>query len=174
MATASTEEGRAEVVSRLWMVRDSIPMIAKRPLLGYGLGSFVEVFPLFRKFYTNYTVNAAHNDYVQVLVETGTVGFGLILIFIFLLYKEGTRNLIDWQDDYDGSLVLAALVGCSGVLIHSLCDFNLQVPANAAFFFVLAGIVAGRKAPNGSFMRKRGTTVSQGARWWHRAYSVEI
>src|ERR1017187_3381827 len=140
MATASTEEGRAEVVSRVWMVRDSLPMVGKRPLLGYGLGSFVEVFPSFRTFYTNYTVNAAHNDYVQALVETGTVGCGLILTFIFLLYKEGTRNIVDWAHNYEGSIVLAALVGCSGIPFHSFCDFNLQIPANAAFFFVLAGI----------------------------------
>jgi hypothetical protein len=35
---------------------------------------------------------------------------------------------------------MAALIGCTGLLIHSLSDFNLQIPANAALFFALTAI----------------------------------
>src|SRR5205085_618467 len=38
---------------------------------------------------------------------------------------------------------LAALVGISGIVLHSFIDFNLQVPANAALFFVLCAIACG-------------------------------
>jgi len=41
-------------------------------------------------------------------------------------------------------MALAALIGCSGILIHSLCDFNLQIPANAALFSVLAGVAVSK------------------------------
>jgi hypothetical protein len=37
----------------------------------------------------------------------------------------------------NGITALAALLGISGILIHSLVDFNLEVPANALLFFVL-------------------------------------
>jgi hypothetical protein len=57
-----------------------------------------------------------------------------------LLYREGLRKSKHWEHDFEASLSMAALVGCSGILIHSLCDFNLQIPANAAVFAVLAGI----------------------------------
>ena len=112
--------------------------------LGYGLGTFVEVFPRYRTFYTNSIVNAAHNEYVQALLELGIVGFLLIMALIVLLFREGLRKAGGWQHDFESAMALAALIGCSGILIHSLCDFNLQIPANAAVFSVLAGIAVAR------------------------------
>lgn len=140
---------KADVTSRLAIVRDSIPMILQCPLLGYGLGNFVEVFPSFRTFYTNQFVNAAHNDYVQAIVEIGLLGFALIAALIFFLFREALRKTTNWQHDYESSLALAALVGCCGILIHSFCDFNLQVPANAALFAVLAGAAVTRRSGTG-------------------------
>ena len=137
---ASNKTEQMDVAVRLWIVRDSIPMILQRPLLGYGLGNFVEVFPSFRTFYSNDVINAAHNDYLQAIVEIGVIGFGLIVILISLLFREGLRKSKHWEHDFEAALSLASLVGCSGILIHSLCDFNLQVPANAAIFAVLAAI----------------------------------
>ena len=138
---------RLEVTGRLDIVRDSMGMVAKRPVLGYGLGTFIEVYPKNRTFYTNYIINAAHNEYVQVLVELGGAGFILILALVTLLFREGLRKAGGWQHDCERAMALAGLVGCSGILIHSLCDFNLQIPANAALFSVLAGIVVARPAP---------------------------
>ncbi len=39
-------------------------------------------------------------------------------------------------------LALAALLGVTGILVHSLVDFNLQIPANAALFYVLCVLAA--------------------------------
>lgn len=143
-----------DMAIRLWIVRDSIPMILHRPFLGYGLGSFVEVFPSFRTFYTNQFVNAAHNDYVQAMVEIGLIGFALIAALVVLFFREALRKARNWEHDYESSLALAALVGCSGILIHSLCDFNLQVPANAALFAVLAGAAVTRRSDSNQAERR--------------------
>jgi hypothetical protein len=37
---------------------------------------------------------------------------------------------------------LACILGVSGILVHSAVDFNLQIPANAALFFVLCTAAA--------------------------------
>jgi hypothetical protein len=37
---------------------------------------------------------------------------------------------------------LACLLGCTGILVHSFVDFNLQIPANSAWFYVLAVLAA--------------------------------
>ena len=34
------------------------------------------------------------------------------------------------------------MLGLSGILVHSAFDFNLQIPANAALFYVLCTIAA--------------------------------
>jgi len=150
---SKTEE--AELTGRLAIVRDSLPMILKRPVLGYGLGTFVEVFPSYRTFLSNYTINAAHNDYVQAMVEIGLVGFALIAVLVFLLFREGMRKARNWEHDNESSMAMAALVGCSGILIHSLCDFNLQVSANAALFAVLAAIAVSPRLGHSENHRRR-------------------
>jgi O-antigen ligase len=126
--------------SRVTMVADSLRMVRQRPLLGWGFGTFPVVYPSFRSFYTDFTVNAAHNDFVELAVETGLLGFALMFAFIYLLYRTGMRAVEHWRHDPRASTALSALVGCTGLIAHSFFDFNLQVPANAALFFALAAV----------------------------------
>jgi O-antigen ligase len=125
---------------RLAILRDGLRMFWHKPTLGWGLGTFTTVYPQFRSFHTNLFVNAAHNDYVQALVETGLVGFAAILWFVVALYRGGLRNLASWNRNWSQMLGLAALIGCTGILVHSAFDFNLQIPANACLFYFLCGV----------------------------------
>jgi O-antigen ligase len=128
---------------RLTIARDSLRMWKQRPLLGWGLGTFPEVYPQFRSFYTSFFVNQAHNDYAQLLTETGLAGFAIALWFLLLVFRRARAKLENWTETANGVLTLAALVGCVGILVHSWLDFNLQIPANAALFYVLCAIAAG-------------------------------
>src|ERR1035437_7378944 len=129
---------------RLDITKDSLRMFSKRPVWGWGLGTFPTVYPSYRSFYTNLFVNEAHNDYAQLLVETGLLGFGLMLWFLVRLYRYGLPTSRRWEFQWDGAVSLAALLGCTGILFHSFVDFNLQIPANAALFYVLCGLAASR------------------------------
>ena len=134
----------AGATGRIAIVKDSMRMLWERPLLGWGLGTFSFVYPSFRSFFTNLWVNEAHNDFVQTLVETGIVGFAFAVAFLILLCREGIRNSRHWRSDTRSSLTLAAFLGCIGILVHGFVDFNLQIPANAAFFFALSALVTAR------------------------------
>ena len=125
---------------RLAITEDGIRMFWHKPILGWGLGTFTTVYPQFRSFYTTLFVNAAHNDYVQILVETGILGFAAVVWFIVGVYRSGIRNANRWNRNWSRALGLSALVGCTGLLVHSAFDFNLQIPANACFFFFLCGV----------------------------------
>jgi O-antigen ligase len=127
---------------RLNITEDSLRMFAKRPFLGWGLGTFPTVYPRYRSFYTNLFVNEAHNDYAQLLVETGLLGFALMLWFLVRLYRHGLPTSRRWEFRWDGAVSLAALLGCTGILVHSFVDFNLQIPANAALFYILCALAA--------------------------------
>ena len=135
---------------RLEITKDCFRMFAHRPVLGWGLGTFPTVYPSYRTFYTNYFINEAHNDYAQLLVETGLLGFALMLWFLVRLYGCTRVSSRRWEFKWDGALSLAALLGCTGILFHSFVDFNLQIPANAAFFYVLAALAASELAPRSS------------------------
>jgi O-antigen ligase len=125
---------------RITTLKDGVRMWAARPILGWGLETFPTVYPAYRSFYSAAVINEAHNDFLQVLVETGVAGFAVVLWFIVLLYKQGLRKARHWQDSLCDTTRLAALTGCTGLLAHSLGDFNLHIPANAAMFYVLAAL----------------------------------
>ena len=149
----------AGATGRVAIVKDSLRMLRERPFLGWGLGTFPVVYPSFRSFFTNLWVNEAHNDFVQTLVETGIVGFTFAGVFLALLCRQGIHNLKHWRNDTQSSLALAAFLGCIGLLVHGFVDFNLQIPANAVFFFALAALVTSRfKKPelNREIPRTRG------------------
>jgi O-antigen ligase len=127
---------------RMTIDRDSLRMLIRKPILGWGLGTFPIVYPEFRSFYTTFFVNQAHNDYLQLLVETGLAGFAIAVWFMVLLFRQAASKLKNWTDTATGSLTVAALLGIVGILVHSFLDFNLQIPANAALFFVLCALAA--------------------------------
>jgi O-antigen ligase len=138
---------------RFTIDRDCLRMFLKRPFLGWGLGTFPIVYPGFRSFYTNFFVNQAHNDYLQLLVETGVAGFAIAIWFLVLVFRNAAGKLKNWTETSSGALTVAALLGCIGILVHSFVDFNLQIPANAALFYVLCAIAA--SAPLQESQRRR-------------------
>jgi O-antigen ligase len=127
---------------RFAIYRDSLHMFVQRPLAGWGLDTFADVYPQFRTFYTNQTVNRTHNDYLELLTETGLSGFAIGMWFLVAALRPAIRKARTWSADVNGSVALAALLGISGILVHSLVDFNLQIPSNAMFFYVLCSVAA--------------------------------
>ena len=142
--TSISAETRSEISggTRLTIDRDALHMLRNKPVLGWGLGTFPVVYPQFRTFYTNFFVNQAHNDYLQLLVETGLLGFGTMIWFVIVVCSRALAKIQNWMSDLSGAVTLACLLGFSGILVHSLFDFNLQIPANAALFYVFCATAA--------------------------------
>ncbi|HEX4784349.1 MAG TPA: O-antigen ligase family protein [Candidatus Sulfotelmatobacter sp.] len=145
---------------RLDITKDSLKMFSHRPVLGWGLGTFPTIYPRYRSFYTNLFINEAHNDYAQLLVEMGTLGFVLMLWFLVSLYRHGLPTSRSWEFRWDWGVSLAALLGCTGILVHSFVDFNLQITANAALFYSLCGLAASKPLETVS-RRKRSRSIQE-------------
>ena len=144
---------------RLLIHRDSIRMFLAHPLLGSGFGTFATVFPHYRVFYDGFFIDNAHDDYLELLLETGLLGFGVGVWFLVVLYREGGRNMRLIKNSSIARINAAALAGCTGLLAHSFLDFNLHIPANAALFYVLCVIAtASSKISRGNFNR-HGATI---------------
>jgi O-antigen ligase len=141
--------------------RDSLRMFAAHPFLGCGFGSFAAAFPHYRVFYDLFFVNHAHDDYLELLLETGLAGFGTGVWFIVLLYREGLRKLRPGILSSAALMSTAALAGCTGLLAHSFTDFNLHIPANAALFYVCCAVATtsvGRNKKPESYQREVGAS----------------
>ena len=127
---------------RLQIARDSIHLVAQHPFFGSGLGTFTDVYPQVRTFPTNLFVNAAHDDYVQLVAETGLIGLLCTAAFLFLVFRNALLHIRHAQQSWFSAVTLAAMIGCIALLVHSLFDFNLEIPANAATFAFLAGLAS--------------------------------
>jgi len=128
--------------TRLSIDRDAFRMFLQKPVMGWGLRAFPVVYPQFRSFYTNFFINEAHNDYLQLLAEMGVLGFSVMVWFLVVLYRRALGKMGQWTSDVSGAVTLACMLGVTGILAHSLFDFNLQIPANAALFYVFCTVAA--------------------------------
>ncbi|MGB9363429.1 MAG: hypothetical protein WCA99_17625, partial [Candidatus Sulfotelmatobacter sp.] len=82
--------------------------------------------------------------------------------FVISLYRHGLPTSRRWEFKWDGAVSLAALLGCTGILFHGFVDFNLQIPANAAMFYMFCGLAASgplaelSKSPRSGAIRNKG------------------
>jgi len=132
------------VGKRASMRHDAWHIFLDHPVLGTGLGTLQMVFPPYESFYDAKVVNHAHNDYVEALAETGVAGGLCCLWFIVVLFLESVRGMKELGTSFGAALNLSGLVGCCGLLVHSLVDFNLHIPANALLFCVAAHLATAR------------------------------
>jgi O-antigen ligase len=129
---------------RASMRHDTWRIFLDHPILGTGLGTLQMVFPPYESLYDAKIVNHSHNDYVEALAETGVIGGIGCLWFLGILFVESVKGLKDLGSSFGAALNLSGLVGCCGLLVHSLVDFNLHIPANALLFFVSAHMATAR------------------------------
>lgn len=111
-------------------------MFFASPMLGIGLDSYSGVYP--RMTGGNQIWYFAHNDYAQLLAETGLVGLSLLLGAAGLAAVSYSRFLAI-QPPGDRLEGAAAWAGLAALAVHSAFDWNLHVPANAFLACVLAG-----------------------------------
>lgn len=107
---------------------------------GSGLGTFQPVFLALQPPDLLQFINHVHNDYLELLFETGIMGLGIMLLFI-ALYLHGwlkLRKKHQWNRFH--FLQTASGISLLLMVLHGLADFNFHTPANAIFFAFLGGI----------------------------------
>ena len=145
--------GLDAVVSRFFMVSEGLKsrwmiwvntlgILKDFPLLGSGLGTFTEVFSMYRSFHIVGLVTHAENDFLQLASEVGLFGSGLLLaLFLFLFFKaaSGVRSLS--RGEPQRYIAIGGLVGILALMFHSIVERNIQVPANAFLYAVIWAMV---------------------------------
>ncbi|HKS96704.1 MAG TPA: O-antigen ligase family protein [Terriglobia bacterium] len=149
---ATPRSAEATMGARITMSRDALHIVRDYPWKGIGVGSFEDVYPRYQSFAADLNVVHAHDDYVEALAETGVVGGILMLAGLLIFLRRAFSQLRERLADESGWIQFGAAVGCCGLLVHSFADFNLHIPANAAWFCVCAvaaasGVAARRKTP---------------------------
>lgn len=120
--------------------KQTVDIIGDFPLFGTGLGTFVFVYPLYEEVAIPARLSHAHNDYLEYFSELGIIGFALLMGGILFLL---VRSAIAWRarnHPQVKGLALGGIIAIILILIHSITDFNLHIPANKLLFSVVLSL----------------------------------
>lgn len=109
-------------------------------LTGSGLGSFINIFPLYAPSISGGIYDHAHNDYLEFFLETGLIGTIFMLIFTALMIYAVLINKLQGENNVFRAAALSAVFT---MLVHSIFDFNLHILSNMLMFAYVLGMVAG-------------------------------
>ena len=130
------------VTSRVWVWQDALNVFKTYPIAGAGLGAFQTVYPQRSAYDGSFGfVAQAHNDYLQVLADSGMIGAAIALWFIWVVLRDVVRG-IRARDPLIAGMALGSGAGIVGLLTHSWLDFNLQLPSNAMMFLLLCAVAS--------------------------------
>lgn len=108
-------------------------------LTGSGLGTFVNVFPLYSPSDITEIFDHAHNDYLEFILETGIIGLLMLLAFISLLIYGLSKSGFQGRKGIFRAAVVSSLFTMT---VHGMFDFNLHILSNMLLFFTLLGMAA--------------------------------
>ncbi len=110
------------------------------PLFGTGLGTFALTYEAYETLGLQGMFDHAHNDYLEYLSELGVVGFGILFAAILYIFIDSFLVWIKRRNVEARSLAMGGLVSTAIILLHSLTDFNLHIPATMFLFAVILGL----------------------------------
>lgn len=100
---------------------------------GGGLGTFTLIYPAYeaREDIVDAHANHAHNDLLELLLETGLAGMALAVFFFFLVARRFYRS----------RLTEAAFIAILALCLHSLIDYPLRTMGLGVVFAWLCAII---------------------------------
>jgi len=139
---------------------DRWPLIAETAQtylpLGSGIGSFDAVHrsvePLEELDSTFF--NQAHNDYLEIWLEAGWLGIGVIVAFL-IWYSRRSWTAWSAPPSGEGDLQRAASIGIGVLLLHSVADYPLRTVTLAVVFALCCGLLELAKRPAQPTERRR-------------------
>jgi O-antigen ligase len=125
---------------KIWV--NTFQILKDFPLFGSGLGTFPQIFPMYRSFHIRGVVTHAENDFIQLASEVGLIGVGLLcVLFIFLFYRAAAGILKLSRRDPARYIGISGLISILALTFHSTVERNIQVPANAFLFTFIWALV---------------------------------
>lgn len=123
---------------RVSMYTDTWRIFQDHPWMGTGLGTLEFVYSRYESYYDGSSVNHTHNDYLELLADTGIAGGACGMAFLVVLFRKSFSNALHAANPASGAFCCGGLAASAGFLLHSLVDFNLHITSNALLFFLIA------------------------------------
>ena len=153
---STTRLGDVSLSRRASMFQTAQHIFFAHPVKGIGLGAIVSVFPSYDTGYDGLVVDHVHNDFIELLAETGLLGGLCGCAFLWLLGRDARKSFSADQGHFSRALHAGAIAAVCGLLLHSMVDFNLHIPSNAILFLLMAHLATSDPLPSeGTRLRRR-------------------
>ena len=167
------QQWRTDVRPPIW--KATLRMIAARPLLGHGLGTYAAEYPKYRtsEYFlrpkaTNVT-DHAHNELLEIAAEQGLIGLAATLWLWVTAIGYGIRTCRQ-LDGADRRAMLGLLGATAVLMLHSLVDVDLRYLPNQSLLWLLMGLLVGADAA----CWRRITIGSKPTRWYAAAACLAL
>ncbi|HZY10811.1 MAG TPA: O-antigen ligase family protein [Bacteroidota bacterium] len=134
----------SSIARRLTFYEGAWNAFLSSPIIGNGLGNFILFLPKFRS--PNYWTSGAedivphtHNEFLEILSETGSIGFvafAAMMIILFII----TYNVFKTCTSKIRLIMSGYLAGIVAVLIDNLASMNLRTIPVAVTFWMFLGL----------------------------------
>ena len=116
--------------SRWGIWRGTWEMYKQNPIVGDGLNSFEYSYEYYTDDLSPFSTRRAHNDFLQLLAELGSIGGVLLLWMVFTAFYMWLRVFLHlWKSDNDHDLYLfmAPTLGLIGTAVNANFSFPYQI-----------------------------------------------
>jgi len=148
---AFSSQNRIEGDSRIMLWKAALQIWHENPWWGVGPAHYDYRFRQFRPAMVQLRPGWAHNDYLNVLAEWGVVGtaivasawglMGLGVLKTWSSVRGKPKGLGEERNSSKFAFVLGASLGLTAILVHSVVDFNMHIPANAILAIALMALL---------------------------------
>lgn len=130
---------------RISIQNNTINMIKHHPFIGVGVNTFSRNYGKYKtaeaeKYAHTPDTIYAHNIYLQMAGETGLLGLGAFLLFLFQVFRRAFKTLPRLNDNYLRTIALSLIACMIAFLINGLTETSLYYSRVAMIFWYLIGL----------------------------------
>ncbi|MBQ0066078.1 MAG: O-antigen ligase family protein [Firmicutes bacterium] len=126
------------VNSRIEIWTCALNGLKTHPLFGQGPQAYGIIYPV----YNGHPAPHAHNIYLDVLINFGVVGTGIIIAYITSVTKDAMK-MLSWKEhpEYFAIALAFAIIA----LVHGIMDCTLNMPCTGLFFLLMVNMASAKE-----------------------------
>jgi len=136
-----TVKSKRPVGDRTEFWEGSLRILRDYPITGVGWEGFRKVYPRYRPSEEEKSVSNAHNNFVDVAVDSGLLGLGIFIWLLVTIYKVGFHIFKELEDGYFKGFVWGFMGSLTAFLIAGLSQYNFGDSEVVMLFYFLLGMV---------------------------------
>jgi len=138
---ATTVKSKNPVGDRIEFWEGSLRILRDYPITGVGWEGFRKVYPRYKPSEEEKSVCNAHNNFVDVTVDSGLLGLGIFIWLLLTIYKVGFQIFKRLDDRYFKGIAWGFLGSFTAFLIAGLSQYNFGDSEVVMLFYFLLGMV---------------------------------